>query len=342
MHYTVQQWLLFFYIYCFVGWCFESAYVSIRKKRFVNRGFLHSPLLPIYGSGAVVMLLVTIKIRDHIVLMFFAGMIGATALELAVGLIMEAVFKIKYWDYSNQRFNFKGVICLSSSLCWGLFTVLLNKWIHKPVESFVLGLPDLAVTIAVSVISVVFICDTVVSVRVALGLRDMLDAVSHVRKEFEEMRGQFSERVALMRKNITEKSGAAGERLNVLLDSVGEKLTDLSGSVGGRLEDLIDATNEKLNALLRLAEDRDIAGTSSLSRLSERLKALKKEYESQEKKISWLEIKMLKRNPSATSRKFSEEFSVFRSEQFRQYEQRRKAKKEERRKRRSLGNKKTP
>ena len=152
MHYTVWQWLLFFYIYCFFGWCFESTFVSVRKRRFVNRGFLHSPLLPIYGFGAVIMLLVTLRIREHLVLMFFAGMAGATLLELVVGLSMEAVFKIKYWDYSNQRFNYKGVICLSSSVCWGFFTVLLNKAIHRPVEAFVLGLPE-GVTLAAALVA---------------------------------------------------------------------------------------------------------------------------------------------------------------------------------------------
>ena len=169
MSYSVQQWLLFFYIYCFFGWCFESAYVSLRKRRFVNRGFLHSPMLPIYGSGAVVMLLVTLHLREHVVWMFLAGMAGATLLELAVGLAMEAIFKVKYWDYSNQKFQYKGVICLSSSLCWGLFTVLLNRYVHKPVEEFVLGLSQVTVLVAVIVVSVIFVCDTVVSVKVALG-----------------------------------------------------------------------------------------------------------------------------------------------------------------------------
>ena len=191
MSYSFQQWLLFFYIYCFFGWCFESTYVSLRKHRFVNRGFLHSPLLPIYGSGAVVMLLVTLRIRSYAVLMFFAGMIGATALELVVGLAMEAIFEVKYWDYSNQKFNYKGVICLSSSLCWGLFTVLLNKVIHQPVEAFVLGLPAAAVTVTVCMISVIFLCDTVVSVKVALGIRDMLDARVRLKKNWASFRRGF-------------------------------------------------------------------------------------------------------------------------------------------------------
>ena len=52
MHvYTWYQWLTFFYLYCFFGWIFESSYVSILKRRFVNRGFLRIPMLPLYGSG---------------------------------------------------------------------------------------------------------------------------------------------------------------------------------------------------------------------------------------------------------------------------------------------------
>ena len=239
MSYSFQQWLLFFYIYCFFGWCFESTYVSLRKHRFVNRGFLHSPLLPIYGSGAVVMLLVTLRIRSYAVLMFFAGMIGATALELVVGLAMEAIFEVKYWDYSNQKFNYKGVICLSSSLCWGLFTVLLNKVIHQPVESFVLGLPAAAVTVTVCVISVIFLCDTVVSVKVALGIRDMLDARVRLKKELGELQEGIFEQLGTIRGALGEKSSAVKEQMGVLLDSLGERVAELSQTAGSRMAPLL-------------------------------------------------------------------------------------------------------
>ena len=57
--YTWYQWLAFFYVYCFLGWIFESTYVSLKQKRLVNRGFLRLPMLPLYGSGAVMMLWVS-------------------------------------------------------------------------------------------------------------------------------------------------------------------------------------------------------------------------------------------------------------------------------------------
>ncbi len=314
MNYSIQQWLLFFYIYCFFGWCFESAYVSLRKRRFVNRGFLHSPMLPIYGSGAVVMLLVTLRLREHVVWMFLAGMAGATLLELAVGLAMEAIFKVKYWDYSNQKFQYKGVICLSSSLCWGLFTVLLNRYIHRPVEEFVLGLSQVTVLVAVIVVSVVFVCDTVVSVKVALGIRDMLDARARLKKEFGEVAEQLSGRFESLRETWTE--------------SFGDKLTEFGKSPAvERLNVLADAVNERLNALSKTAGEREQEDIRVLSGLRERLKALKREDESQTEKMDYLKLRMFRRNPTATSRKFREEFSQVREEQLKWYERRRREKK---------------
>ena len=85
--YTVIQWLFFFYFYCFAGWCFESAYVSIKSRELTNRGFLRGPFLPIYGSGAIMMLVVSMPFQDNIFLTYIAGCIGATALECAIGTI---------------------------------------------------------------------------------------------------------------------------------------------------------------------------------------------------------------------------------------------------------------
>ena len=312
MSYSFQQWLLFFYIYCFFGWCFESTYVSLRKHLFVNRGFLHSPLLPIYGSGAVVMLLVTLRIRSYAVLMFFAGMIGATALELVVGLVMEAVFEVKYWDYSNQKFNYKGVICLSSSLCWGLFTVLLNKVIHQPVEAFVLGLPAAAVTVTVCVISVIFLCDTVVSVKVALGIRDMLDARVRLKKELGELQEGISEQLGTIRGALGEKSSAAKEQMGALLDSLGERVAELSQTAGSRMAPLLDTVSDKLSALIRMEKEEDAEKAKEMSRFREKLVSIRSEGEAQKKKMDYLKLKMLRRNPSASAGKMSAELSELR------------------------------
>lgn len=108
--YSFIQWLLFFYIYCFVGWCIESTIVSVDSRKFVNRGFVRGPVLPIYGFGAIVILFVTIPVKESPVLVYVLGAIGTTILEYITGWLMERMFKMKYWDYSDCKFNLKGYI----------------------------------------------------------------------------------------------------------------------------------------------------------------------------------------------------------------------------------------
>ena len=79
--YSIMQWLFFFYLYCLLGWFFESTYVSIKSTKWVNRGFMRGPFLPLYGSGAFMMLIVSRSFQHNIVLVYFAGCIVATALE---------------------------------------------------------------------------------------------------------------------------------------------------------------------------------------------------------------------------------------------------------------------
>lgn len=115
----LAQWVLCFYIYCFLGWVWETCYVSIRKKKFVNRGFMKGPLLPIYGSGALCILFASEPFRGNYVLMVLTGMVMATVLEYATGAVIEALFRVRYWDYSNDFLNINGYVCLKSMLCWG-------------------------------------------------------------------------------------------------------------------------------------------------------------------------------------------------------------------------------
>lgn len=89
--------LLYFFFYSFVGWIWESSYVSILTKRLTNRGFLTGPMLPIYGIGAVVMLCATYPVQSSDVGIFLLGLIAATMLEYVTGVVMEALFQVRYW-----------------------------------------------------------------------------------------------------------------------------------------------------------------------------------------------------------------------------------------------------
>ena len=147
MFYTTIHWIFFFYLYSFFGWCYESLFISLKQKRWVNRGFMRGPFLPLYGSGAIMMLVVSIPFRDNIILTFLAGCIGASILEYITGVTMESLFKVRYWDYTSRKFNFQGHICLAATLIWGIFTVLLTTFIHNPIEKMVLSMPYMVIKI---------------------------------------------------------------------------------------------------------------------------------------------------------------------------------------------------
>lgn len=185
--YSIVQWLFFFYLYCFFGWCFESTYVSLKSRKLVNRGFMRGPFLPLYGSGAIMMLVVSAPFQDNLLLTYIAGVIGATALEYVTGVMMEALFKVRYWDYSNQPFNYKGHICLSSSVAWGFLTILMTRVIHRPIEQFVLAIPMRTLACVTGIMTVYIVADFTLSFKAAMELRDILVRLQKVKEEVERL-----------------------------------------------------------------------------------------------------------------------------------------------------------
>ena len=133
--------ILYFIIYSFLGWCLESVYKTIIFKKPTNSGFLYGPFCPMYGIGAVIMLFAS-QISNNIFVIFIMATLIFTAWEYIVAVILEKLFKTKYWDYSNLRFNFQGRICLKNSIYWGLLGVLLIFVIQPAIEKSTNWIPE--------------------------------------------------------------------------------------------------------------------------------------------------------------------------------------------------------
>lgn len=252
--YNIFQWILFFYIYCVFGWIFESTFVSLKSKRFVNRGFLKGPMIPIYGEGAIMMIIATTPVRGNIVLEYMLGLVGATALEYFVGALMEQIFKVKYWDYSKKRFNIKGYICLRSSLFWGVLSVLLAEVVHVPVEGFVLSLSTPVLISAAAVITVIFTADAVMSAKEAWDLRTILIAVTKAKEEVLELQRQLSDMKEELTEQLAEKREEFAEQLNekkvLIAEQLSEKKEEITDSIKLKLEEAVlnhQSLSDKLN-----------------------------------------------------------------------------------------------
>ena len=250
--YHLTQWVLFFFIYSFIGWVWECCFVSVRKRRWVNRGFMYGPMLPIYGFGALAVLISTIRVRDSIPLIFLFGMVGATLLEYVTGAVMERLFNVKYWDYSNQKFNLNGYICLTSSLGWGLFSVLLVKFVHVPIEGAVLKIPTIIAEGIAFVLTVAAAVDVTQSFNDAMDLKRILAQLEESKKQIRKIQEKLK---VASQEFVEDYRQRAGEFVEDYRRRVEEHVEDYRGRAEEMAEDYKKLAEEHMDSYRQRAEE---------------------------------------------------------------------------------------
>lgn len=329
--YTLGQWLLFFFLYCFLGWVWESCYVSARQRRWVNRGFLHGPLLPIYGFGAVIILWATLPVRGSLPLIFLLGMLAATALEYVTGAAMEALFKVRYWDYSGKPFNLNGHICLTCSLAWGAFSVLLVKVLHPPFEDLVLRLPAFLADALACVLTVYFTADTVRSFQAAMDLREVLTRLTEENEDLrrlakraevisafaEEDLRRFREKTEVDRlqrqerwedtlQQLRDAHIKRARRRQLLLEESLRRRTTAKLKALDNIREALEAYRDRLETARDLTGEALEARMAEVQQLLEQLRDREAAIRARTARRYRQSLRILRGNPSATAKAFSE------------------------------------
>ena len=132
---------MWFLLYSFMGWVVESIYMSFCNHKITNRGFAKGPFCPIYGFGALTVFFILRPYSDNSILLFFLGSFLATTLEFLTALVMKRIFGEIWWDYHEKPFNYRGIICLESSIAWGFYTLFLFMFLQNIVAAFVAMIP---------------------------------------------------------------------------------------------------------------------------------------------------------------------------------------------------------
>ena len=138
--YPLIDLFLYFIFYSFCGWLMETCYCSICERRLVPRGFLYGPICPIYGTGVLLMILFFTPLKRNLALFYVVAVVVMSAWEYFVAWLLETTTHVKYWDYSQFRFNLKGRICLWVALVWGVLSYVVIFWLHPPVATLFEGL----------------------------------------------------------------------------------------------------------------------------------------------------------------------------------------------------------
>jgi len=187
---------LCFIFYSFLGWIIEVLYHIYKDKRFINRGFLYGPICPIYGFSAII-LIITLENIKHPLVIFIIGSIVASIIEYITGYLLELFFNTKWWDYSNEKFNIKGYICLKFSIYWGLFSLIFIKLIHPNVSSFVTILNQKYGEILYNILFIIFLIDALLTLNSLLELKSIFIELQEILNEIKSVIDKRNEIIKL-------------------------------------------------------------------------------------------------------------------------------------------------
>lgn len=130
-----------FILYSFIGWVVESLYMSFCNRKWTNRGFTFGPFCPIYGFGGVIGYLIMHPFSSHLVWLYLIGAFLATVFEYLVGILMQKTLHEVWWDYNEKPFNYKGIICLESTIAWGFYAIIIVKFLNGRMMNLVSRVP---------------------------------------------------------------------------------------------------------------------------------------------------------------------------------------------------------
>ncbi len=158
---NIGQMVIWFFIYSFCGWAMECVVIRIQLKRWENRGFAKLPFCVIYGFGVLIAMVLFMPIKDNIIAVYIAGCIGATIFEYLTAMVMIRLFGEVWWNYDHLRFNYKGILCLQSTLGWGFLAVFVFFVLNNMIENFVKIIPPAIANVIGMVLVLSYILDFV-------------------------------------------------------------------------------------------------------------------------------------------------------------------------------------
>lgn len=227
---------LMFFIYGLIGWILEVVFFAVTTGKFVNRGFLNGPICPIYGVGAMIVVMCLLPLKGHFILLYICSVIITSVLEFATGMVLEKVYHVRWWDYSEHPFNIKGHICLGFSLMWGVACLVLMYVIHPPISALVTKLNDTLELVIVCVLGAALISDMAVTVATLKKLRLRLRTMHRIADKMREISEGVGRYVFEAAENAVKKYDKMTESEEFAeLKEKYNKLTDETGALQKRI-----------------------------------------------------------------------------------------------------------
>lgn len=168
---------ILFIIYSIIGWSIEVIGKLMEKGKFINRGFLVGPICPIYGYGCLAMILTLSKYKSEPLILFLMAIIICSALEYFTSYLMEKLFHVRWWDYTNKKYNINGRICAETMIPFGLLGCLVIYTINPLFTTVLSKVQPFTLNIVAVIIFFIYLVDNVVSLSIMFGFKGTLKTI---------------------------------------------------------------------------------------------------------------------------------------------------------------------
>ena len=179
----ISQYFLLFVIYSFIGWVFEIIIFAVMEQKLVNRGLYIGPYCPIYGFGFLLIELLLRKYKEKPVLLFVMAIIICSILEYVTSVLLEIVFGIQLWDYSQNFMNLNGRICVQGALTFGVLAVVIIYKVNPKLVALLEKIPEISLKYLSIVIAVLMLLDICISYGVIFNIKDSLSGIGDATNE---------------------------------------------------------------------------------------------------------------------------------------------------------------
>lgn len=184
--------------YSFFGYILEIISCTLHDKKIVlNRGFFLGPYLPIYGVSCLLMGSFIVRYKSDLVTVFVMSAFVCTTVEYITGYVLEKIFKARWWDYSDRRFNIEGRVCLFNAFLFGIGGVFFTYIVNPVVVSIVGKLPILALRIVAIILMLIFLSDVIITIRTLYQVK-----VSSLKFKSRDVTAELTK---LIREELTKK-----------------------------------------------------------------------------------------------------------------------------------------
>ena len=265
MEYSIATYFLYFIIISICGWIMEVTLQLIQKHKFADRGFLIGPYCPIYGCGGLLITVCLTGLEEHPVALFSMAILICGILEYATSYIMEKLFHARWWDYSENKYNINGRVCLETIIPFGILGLILIYLVNPFIFDNLSKVPENILNIIAIAVLVLFIADNLVSLKVISNVRsattkfdkenpkDNTEEISQKVKEFLKDKSILNRRLVNAFPKLTailkEKSEIIKQKTNEMKEDIANKANEMKEDFNEYVNDMKEGITQKAGAV---------------------------------------------------------------------------------------------